>query len=434
MKTKFLVAVIGSCFALPALPALAESNVSVYGIADAGVMWQKGGPTKIISGGADGSRIGFKGSEDIGNGFKAIFNLEARVELDTGKQQPTLVNENQGYYLTRGMDQLAPPPLGPALQARLRVALQPPGAPAVNPENALFDRTAMVGLITPVGALLLGRMYTPGYEVFASADTFETGTAGSWGHVISGTAGFTAVGADIRSPKAVQYRIALPSGWGGSLMYGFRNSGYLSRYDRFRAAAVTYKARGFDVGAAINQGHTLDGRPSLRTRTIGGSYLTGNFKLFAGYLDQKNDNSPLLNDYIAGWDTQVAPVLPTLGVPAAALPVLRAGFINDITLNTKQDARSWQVGLHYRIGAGRLMVSYAHQDDRIDSSDSDADQYAIGYMYNLSKRTDIYTVAAYINNKNFAQYSPGTAGAPGGFTDGPGENGQAFQIGVRHRF
>ena len=38
--------------------------------------------------------------------FKAIFNLEARVELDTGTQQPTLMNDNPGTYLLRGMNGL----------------------------------------------------------------------------------------------------------------------------------------------------------------------------------------------------------------------------------------------------------------------------------------------------------------------------------------
>ena len=80
--------------------ALAQTSVQLYGIADAGVMWQRGGTTKIISGGADGSRLGFKGSEELGGGYKAVFNVEARVELDTGLQYPTILNDNQGFYLT----------------------------------------------------------------------------------------------------------------------------------------------------------------------------------------------------------------------------------------------------------------------------------------------------------------------------------------------
>jgi predicted porin len=423
MKKILLGALAGACF--PTL-ALGQTSVQLYGIADAGLMWQRGSHPKIISGGADGSRLGFKGSEDLGGGMKAVFNLEARVELDTGKQQPTLINENQGYYLTRGMGALPPNVL-----AAVRTALQPPGGPAVNPENALFDRTSMVGLVTPLGAVLVGRMYTPGYEVFAAADTFEVGTGGTWGSITGGTAGFQALGADIRSQRSLQYRIALPSGIGASVMIGGRGSGYYGLYNKFWGAAVTYKANGWDVGIGHNHGYDPNGAPSLRSSTIGGSYSWNDWKFFAGWHDQRNRHSALLPTYIAGWDAQIAPQLAPLGPATAA--ALRAVFVDNISFNSQIDAVSYQVGLHYRVGPGRVLASVAHQVDRT-SSHSDATLFALGYNYYLSKRTDIYAVAAFIRNDNEAQYSPATAGAPGGFTPAPGDDGRAFQLGVRHRF
>jgi predicted porin len=425
MKKSLIAALLGTAFATS---ALAQSSVQIYGIADAGVMWQKGGPTKIYSGGADGSRIGFKGTEDLGNGYKAIFNLEARVELDTGTQQPTLMNDNPGRYLLRGMQQIPQ-----AIRDRLQAAIQPPGAPAVNQERALFDRTAMVGVITPIGAVLLGRMYTPGYEIFNMADAFESGTAGTWGHITGGTAGFTALGADIRSQEAIQYRIALPNGLGGSIMYGAKGSGYVGRYNKFRAGAITYKANGFDVGVGYNHGYDREDRPSLRTTTVGGSYTFNAWKVFAGFHSQRNTNSALIPDYLGGWDQAVAPALTAQGIPAAQQAALRGIFARAIAANTQQDANSYQVGLHYNFGPGRIMASYAHQNDRT-ASNSDANLVALGYDHFLSKRTDIYTVVANIKNKGEAQYAPGTAGNPGGFTKAPGEDGRALQIGIRHRF
>lgn len=426
MNNRLIVALLGATFAST---ALAQTSVQIYGIADAGVMWQKGGPTKIYSGGADGSRLGLRGSEDLGNGYKAIFNLEARVELDTGSQQPTLMNDNPGRYLLRGMERI---PV--VIRDRLQAAIQTPGAPAVNQEKALFDRTSMVGLITPIGAVLLGRMYTPGYEVFNMADAFESGTAGTWGHVTGGTAGFTALGADIRSQEAIQYRIALPNGLGGSVMYGARNSGYLGRYNKFRAGALTYKANGFDVGVGYNHGYDQENRPSLRTLTVGGSYSLGeSWKFFAGFHSQRNENSALIPDYLKGWDTAVGPALTAQGIPAGAQQQLRGIFASAISANTKQDANSYQVGVHYKLGNGRVVASYAHQNDRT-ASNSDANLYALGYNYYLSKRTDLYTALAFIKNDNEAQYSPGTSGNPGGFTEAPGADGRALQLGVRHRF
>jgi predicted porin len=423
MNKIVLGALVGACF--PSL-ALAQSSVQLYGIADAGLMWQHGSGPKIISGGAEGSRLGVKGSEDLGRGLKAVFNLEARVELDTGKQQPTIVNENQGYYLTRGMGAFPP-----TLLATVRTALQPPGGPAVNPENALFDRTSMVGLITPLGAVLLGRMYTPGYEVLAAADAFEVGTGGTWGSVIGGTGGYQVLGADIRSQRALQYRFALPSGLGGSIMIAGERSGYLGLYDKFWGAALTYKAGAWDVGIGHNHAYDPTGLPSLITTTIGGSYAWNDWKFFAGWHDQRNRHSPLLPTYIAGWDTQIAPQLAPLGPATAA--ALRTIFVNNISFNSQVDALSYQLGLQYRVGPGRIVASVARQNDRTVSN-SDATLYGLGYNYYLSKRTDIYTAVAYIKNDNEAQYSPATAGAPGGFTPAPGDNGRAFQLGVRHRF
>jgi predicted porin len=448
MKTKFLAAVIATCFAAP---VMAQSSVTIYGIADAGLMKQSGQNLRVVSGIADGSRLGFKGTEDIGGGFKAIFNLEARVELDNGTQKPTLLSDEQGLYLTRGIGAgfssvLAP--LGAANAAALsagflapiRGGLQVKGSPAVNSEGALFDRTSMVGLITPGGAILIGRMYTPGYEVFAASDTFESGTAGTWGGITGGIAGFTVLGADIRSSKSIQYRIATPAGFGGSLMYGTKGSGYLNRYNKFYGASATYKANGFDVGIAHNRGYDQSDNVSLVTSTIGGSYTMGDFKFFAGYHDQRNHNSVLVADYTAAYTASFAPAFAaTLTAAAGAAnsaalsPGLRAAFLNNIRANTQVDAASYQVGMHYRVGAGRIMASVAHQNDR-SASDSDANLFALGYDYNLSKRTDIYTVIAQINNKNEGQYIPGAAGSPGGFAKVPGSNNRAIQIGVRHRF
>jgi len=425
MKTKILAGVIATCFAAP---VLAQSSVTIYGIADAGIMKTSDSSLRVFSGGADGSRIGFKGTEDIGGGFKAIFNLEARVELDTGTQQPTLINDNQGLFLTKGMGSLPAPIL-----AGVRSAFQPKGGPAVNLERALFDRTAYVGMITPGGAIMIGRMYTPGYEIFNKSDVFESGMVGTWGGITGGNAGFTALGADIRSQESIQYRIQTPNGFAASLMYGTKGSGYLGRYNKFVGAMASYTANGWDIGYGYNRGTDQNDRQSLTTHTIGGSYQYGDWKLFAGYHDQKNPNSVLLREYIAGWDAQIAPQLTALAGAATATALRNNVFVPNITRNTQVDASSVQIGTHYKIGSGRIMASWARQNDRT-ASDSDAMMYALGYDHFLSKRTDVYVAAAYMKNSKDSQYIPGTAGNPGGFGTVPGRNTHGYMMGVRHRF
>lgn len=70
--------------------AFAQTNVTVYGIAD--VAWQYSSKSytdgvksksAIDDGGQDASRLGFKGTEDLGNGLSAFFQLEQRFNLDT---------------------------------------------------------------------------------------------------------------------------------------------------------------------------------------------------------------------------------------------------------------------------------------------------------------------------------------------------------------
>ena len=431
MKTKLLAAGIAALFAAP---AMAQSSVTIYGIADAGVMYVKNGgqdaKTKLVSGIADGSRLGFRGIEDMGGGYKAIFNLEARVELDTGRQQTGNLSSNPTFALTEGLNFTVPAAAGGAAMAeRLKAGVQSALNPAINVNinNALFDRTSMVGLITPVGAVLLGRMYTPGYEVLNAGDVFESGTAAGWGGIVGGTGGLLTAGIAIRSDKSIQYRMELPNGIKASAMYGTEKSGYIGMDKRSWGANVRYVANGWDLGLGHNHGTDQVGARGLVTTTLAGSYAFDNWKLFLGTHKQKNENSVIIRyagDLLA----------PTFAAFPAPLSTLLAGQANAaLKRNFLLDAISYQVGFHYKVGAGRIMASVVRQDDkRVDASD--ATQYGIGYDYNLSKRTDVYLVGAYIKNENDGQYAIGAASASGGFTSKPGESSKGIQIGMRHRF
>jgi predicted porin len=52
----------------------------------------------------------------------------------------------------------------------------------------------------------------------------------------------------------------------------------------------------------------------------------------------------------------------------------------------------------------------------------------------LSKRTDLYTIAAHVENRDTAQYGLGGAGYTSGFTSQAGQDGNALQFGIRHKF
>ncbi|WP_287471798.1 porin [Thauera sp.] len=106
---------------LVSAPAFAQSNVTVYGVADAAVGFGGHGDNDfsgIVSGVLSGSRIGFKGTEDLGNGLKAVFTVE------------------QGFDIGNGNEHIA---------------------------GKQFSRQAFVGLGGSFGTVSLGRQYAPGY-------------------------------------------------------------------------------------------------------------------------------------------------------------------------------------------------------------------------------------------------------------------------------
>ncbi len=65
--------------------AHAQSAVVIYGTLDAG--FSKRNDTSLAIGKRDNNKLGFKGTEDIGNGLKALFQLEVRFEPDTGTNE-----------------------------------------------------------------------------------------------------------------------------------------------------------------------------------------------------------------------------------------------------------------------------------------------------------------------------------------------------------
>nr|WP_245200234.1 porin [Herbaspirillum sp. LeCh32-8] len=70
--------------------AQAQSSVTIYGLIDSGVEFVNhagangGSVTRLSSGTMNTSRIGFRGSEDLGGGLKAVFQLENGFKLDNG--------------------------------------------------------------------------------------------------------------------------------------------------------------------------------------------------------------------------------------------------------------------------------------------------------------------------------------------------------------
>ena len=229
---KKLTLVAGAVLALVSTTsALAQSSVTLYGIVDAAVSYttkQTGGSVTRIDGGQLAtSRWGMRGSEDLGGGMKANFQLESTIANDTGA--------------------------GGGVFGTLPAAV----LPAVNNGTAsLFDRAAIVGVSGGFGAITLGRQNILAVDAMAPVDPIGFSQPGinpnvSISALNAGSAVFTQYGTNsggtfLRQNNSIRYALPTMSGFSGAAMYGFgeqagnsSNSTYLGLVGSFNAGPIT---------------------------------------------------------------------------------------------------------------------------------------------------------------------------------------------------
>jgi len=266
--------------------------------------------------------------------------------------------------------------------------------------NAQFwNRRATVSLMGNFGEVRLGRDYTPTFWNNTVFDAFGTNGLGDSSHVQQ-----LAVGTFVRANNSIGY--FLPSGIGGVYgqvmaaasegasgpsLYGTTVGANPGRYVGGR---VGFAAGPFDIaGAFANQRiDALPGAPSQKTYNIGGSYDLSVVKLM-GYFDR---------------DT-----LSYTGV------------------DKKENRGSFSVVVP--LGQSEIHAGYELSKLNFNGTTTKIDQFAVGYVYNLSKRTALYSTVSRLSNKNATtnSVSGGTAqtAAP---TAGGKSTGAEF--GLRHFF
>jgi predicted porin len=150
-----------------------------------------------------------------------------------------------------------------------------------------------------------------------------------------------------------------------------------------------------------NDTATLKDTGNARNLVAGGTYDIGSNRVHLGYGINKGINSAMLRN--------------------TANPF---GYATPSVAST--DSRDVLVGLTVPLGAHTLLASYIDKNDRT-RFDQDAHQFALGYIYKLSKRTELYAVYANIANKHGAGYTVG-----GAIESGTGD--KAVDLGIRHAF
>lgn len=407
-------------------------GVTLYGLADVGITstsgLKAGRVTQVASGIMEGSRWGMKGTEDLGGGYKAIFTLEARVELDTGSNSSTPISGGQlsDRYSKADILGLNPNLLGldttqPLLDQLVPVLASQKYGVNVGPYgNRFFDRQAFVGLITPVGAVLAGRMYTPAFETNATFDIMETQSGLAAGQIVT----FPSI-LEIRQSNSLAYRI-VKDGFAGSLMYSLGDRGETTNdSSRMIGFNASYKINGFAAGLGYNTTKNELGQDSLKTTVFGASMTTGPHK-FSGMVIQITDDNPANMGDIGG------AILAKLGT-SNPVKNAAASIQSAYTQALKQDGRLYHIGYRYTTGPHTISVAYNTFNDKRPYN-ADVDSYGAAYTYALSKRTDLNAVLVRYDNGDKGQVAPGGNGYIGGVTASAGTDSTAVQLGIRHRF
>lgn len=205
-KLKLLpIALLGSAIGAP---AVAQSNVTLYGLVDTGLEYQRSsaganGPAtsskQVASNGYSTSRIGVRGTEDLGGGLRAFFQLEHGLASDTGT--------------TAG--------------------------------SAFWGRKSVVGLGGPWGSVTLGRDYSPAFWLLYRTDVNAFSMYGN-----SGTMSSIGATGMVRTNNGINYTSPVISGFRGWLTYSLGDERGTAPKDagRVLALAGAYETKTFIVG------------------------------------------------------------------------------------------------------------------------------------------------------------------------------------------
>ncbi len=339
------------------------ADVQVYGLINTGLSYvhtnsdvngvKNTNKFSMENGQEFGSRWGIKGSEDLGNGLKLGFVLESGFESDTGA-----LDSKQG--------------------------------------GRLFGREANMTLSGDFGALSFGRLNIFGSVLganglFRAIDPLLANYTSAMG------SGYATASMWTRVDNAISYKTPTFAGFTGYAMYSFQNDSTKAgtenkaSADRYASVALRYQNAGLEavfVADTTNWGtlETLEGYSDAEnvkdgyTYTLGGNYTFDNgFKVIA------------FGQY---FENQYLNVLARGGVASTGIQKSFAGNYGFV------DGWGASLGVHYPVlgGTAKFAVNYR------DMSNTKAVDFtrwtvAAAYDYSLSKRTALYAMAGYSQEK-----------------------------------
>ncbi|MGJ7543188.1 porin [Variovorax sp. LT1R16] len=264
-----------------------------------------------------------------------------------------------------------------------------------------FDRRSTVSLSTnELGELRLGRDKSPAYLNIETFDPFgDVGVGGIGGSNLVGSAS-SAVGtpegsAPKRTSNGISYLLpATLGGFYGQVQYAF----------------------GEQVSNVIND--TLRDSVALRL-----GYGSGPLNAALGYGETRGGTTAV------GVDYKSANIGASYNFGVAKPMIL---FATERGNGRRVDLLG--VGVTVPVGAGEIRAAYSHFQ-RKDIDNADSDKLALGYGYNLSKRTQLYGTISRVSNDDRANrglaVSSSSLASP---TIALGSNVSGYELGLRHSF
>jgi len=364
--------------------AFAQTNVTIYGIADMSYVYASDSYNsntdsihKMYSGGQSGSRLGFKGTEDLGNGLAANFRLEQGINMDDG---------------------------------------------GAGQNGSLYSRWATVGLSGKSwGEVQFGRRDTLSDELIGGFDVTGRNTVAQASPIMKDVGRWDNMAAYI-SPV-----------WSGFQLKAAVSTNAADNTTTTGGSNYKSELDATDIVGATSSDLT---KTNVRAYGLSTTYVNGGLKLGAQYdyydpQDVGNSDFDSANQWtlVASYDFKFV----NIGVEYGEINYganSAGGFYNNKDGGLDQ-RKQYTIGAMFPITPrARVAVQYAHGEDQFRSSANLGDQtqhmWGVSAFYDLSKRTNLYAAYGDISQNETNKVLVGL--------DGQSSYQQAFQLGMRHQF
>jgi predicted porin len=285
---------------------------------------------------------------------------------------------------------------------------------AISPDTGgtgqTWARRSTLSLVGGFGEIRLGRDYTPTFwnhtvfdpfgtnGVASSTNLFTPGNTSSGSNTsrvlgVPSTSTNAGTGTLVRADNTIGYFLPAMGGLYGQLMVAAGEGAVGNKYVGGR---IGYTAG--PVNVAFAYGTTELAKENLKGLNFGASYNLG-FMTLMGQLHKY----------------EVDTAEPTVG---------------------GRELQNWLIGAIVPFGASTLKFSYAKSEGKLinlTAPDESATQLGLGYVYDLSKRTSLYTHFSRIQNKNGARFYASGSG-PLAVFNGTNFTSTGYEFGVRHSF